>query len=127
MVLSGKKEQSVAIYLIGHIPRSQAAVESLEISKTDGFLSDTYSLVTCESDTVIVEGVKRSECDDELIVRLYEAYNAHSKAKLTVPGDYRAAYLCDLGENVIRELELRNGSVELDMKNFEIETIKFTR
>ena len=102
-------------------------VESLEISKTDGFLSDTYSLVTCESDTVIVEGVKRSECDDELIVRLYEAYNAHSKAKLTVPGDYRAAYLCDLGENVIRELELRNGSVELDMKNFEIETIKFTR
>lgn len=102
-------------------------IEFFNIGKNSGTLPDTYSLVNCESGTVIVEGVKRCENDDGLIVRLYEAYNAHSKAKLTVAGDYRAAYLCDLSENVIRELDFNNGSVELDMHNFEIETVKFVK
>lgn len=84
-------------------------------------------MVACESDTVIVEGVKRCENDDGLIVRLYEAYNAHSSARLTVAEDYSAAYLCDLSENIIRELELKDRSVTLNMKNFEIETVKFVK
>lgn len=102
-------------------------VEFFDVKKNEGALPDSYSLVTCESDTVIVEGIKRCENDDGLIVRLYEAYNAHSSARITVAEDYSAAYLCDLSENVIRELDLKDRSVTLDMKNFEIETIKFVK
>ena len=92
-----------------------------------GTLPAEYSLVSCESDTVILEGVKRCESDDGLIVRLYEAYNAHSVARIKAPEGYTAAYLCDLSENVIRELDLVDGIVTLNMKNFEIETVKFVK
>ena len=102
-------------------------VEFTKVEKNAGKLPEEYSLVSCDSDTVIIEGVKRCENDNGLIVRLYEAYNAHSKARITVGEEFSAAYLCDLCENVIRKLDMTDGCVTLDMKNFEIETVKFVK
>ncbi|MBQ3016489.1 MAG: alpha-mannosidase [Clostridia bacterium] len=99
----------------------------IEICKCSGTLPEEYSLVSCDSDSVIVEGIKRAEDSDDLIVRLYEAYNAHSSATLTLGEKFSKAYLCDLMENPIKEIAITNNSVTLPMNNFEIETIRFVK
>ena len=100
-------------------------VEFIEIGKQNGALEETFSLVHCESESVIVECAKKAECGDDLVVRLYEAYNAHASATLTVPKCFSKAYLTDLMENPISELEISDGKVTVPMKNFEIATFKF--
>ncbi len=74
---------------------------------------------------VIIEAVKRAEREDAVIVRLYEAHNCRGTVNLKTCLPVRSAHLCDLMEKDQDELEIKAGSVHLDIKPFEIVTIKF--
>ena len=78
-------------------------------------------------DHVIVETVKKAEADDGMIVRMYDAFDCRTNAKITVADGFSKAYLCDLMENELSELDFDGKSVTVPVSNFEIVTLKFAK
>ena len=100
-------------------------LEASKIEKTTGSLSDCYSLLSSDSENVIIEAIKKAEDDNSVIARLYETYNKKSKATISTGFDFKKVFLCDLLDNKIEELEHNGRDIKLKLKNFEIVTLKF--
>lgn len=98
---------------------------AFDVSKQDGTLPEEYSFLNCDSDNFIIETVKKAESDDGIIVRGYESFNKRTNVTLTPGFEFGKAYLCDLMENVIEELESDSKQVKFTAKPFEIITVKF--
>ncbi len=98
--------------------------EAVKVGKQNGKLAESYSAVSCDSKNVIVETVKKAEDGDGIIVRMYESFGKRCDAKLTFGFEVESAALCDLLENEIRSLTVRNGKVKVALGNFEIVTLK---
>ena len=88
---------------------------------------DRFSLVSCDKESLIIDTVKKAEADEGMIVRLYESFGGRCNANIKVAPGFTRAYLCDLMENVEKELPLENDTVSLPVSNFEIITLKFVR
>ena len=97
------------------------------VGVNSGAFADEFSLVSCDKPNVIIETVKKAESDDGMIVRMYDAFNRRTNAIITVSDGFKAAYLCDLMENVIEELEFDGNTVNIPVSNFEIVTLKFVK
>ncbi len=80
--------------------------------------------LSCDDRNIVIEAVKKAEDSNDRIVRLYECHNTRGRAELASARMIQAAYLCDLEENVIAELEVQDGIVGFDYKPFEILTLK---
>lgn len=100
---------------------------ALAVPAQKGTLSDNYSLCYCDEQNVVLETVKKAENGDDMIVRLYEAFDSRSNATVHVADGFNKAYLCDLMENELEELAFDNNTVSLPIKNFEILTLKFKK
>lgn len=101
--------------------------ETAEIKANNGKMPDEFSLVSCDKSNVIVETVKKAEADDGMIVRMYDAFNRRANANITVADGFNKAYLCDLMENVVEELDFDGNTVTVPVKPFEIITLKFSK
>lgn len=114
----------------GVICEAYALNQPLEVTycgQNSGTISSDFSLVSCDSKNVIVETVKKAEADNGMIVRMYDAFNRKTKAKISVCKGFSEVYLCDLMENEIQKLEFDGCSVTVPISNFEIVTLKFTK
>ena len=58
---------------------------------------------------------------------MYDAFDSRTKAEITVADGFKKAYLCDLMENNIKELEFDGNIVKIPVSNFEIVTLRFTK
>ncbi len=101
-----------------------APVRHAFLQSHDGTEGSLPPLIACEDRNVIIEAVKKAEDSDDLIVRLYECHNGRGRAELSAARTPKSAFLCDLEENEISELEINDGLVGFDYKPFEIITIK---
>ena len=97
------------------------------VKANDGDLAEEFSLVNCDKANVIIETVKKAEADDGMIVRMYDAFDRRTNAKITVADGFSKAYLCDLMENELSELDFDGKSVTVPVSNFEIVTLKFAK
>lgn len=88
-----------------------------------GNLESEYSLVNVNKENVIVEAIKEAEYGDETIVRLYESKNFRTKTTVSFGFDVSEAYLGNLCEKKLKPLTVKNNSVTLDIKPFEIVTL----
>ena len=100
-------------------------LEAVLCDKNNGTAAGEFSLVSCNKKNVIVETVKKAEADGGMVVRMYDAFNRRANATVTVASGFKKAYICDLMENVLEELEFNNNSVTVPVGNFEIVTLKF--
>jgi alpha-mannosidase len=82
------------------------------------------SLIEIDTRQVIVEAIKRAEDSNAVIVRLYEAWGGHCKARLRTTLPASQAFLCDLLEREREELAVENGVIELELAPFKILTLK---
>lgn len=98
-----------------------------KVSKTDGVLPEEFAAVSTSSDNIIIETVKKAEASEDIIIRMYEASNKRTETKITLGFDFEKAYICDLTENELAELEKDGRSLILTAKNFEIITLKIKR
>ncbi len=80
--------------------------------------------LSCDDRNIVIEAAKKAEDSNDVIVRLYECHNTRGRAELACARRVRTAYLCDLEENLIAELEVQDGIVGFDYKPFEIITLK---
>lgn len=115
----------------GVIPESYALNQPLmaeKISAHGGTLASACSMVSCDSENMVITAVKRAEADDGLVVRMYDAFDCKRNCvTVTVEGGCKKAYLCDLMEHPISELSVTDGTVSLPVSNFEIVTLKFVK
>jgi alpha-mannosidase len=89
----------------------------------DGSLADEYSLVSVDKENVIIETVKEAEYDEKIVIRMYETKNTRTKATVKFGFDVSEAYLANLSEKEQKKLTVKNNSVTLDVKPFEIITL----
>ncbi len=99
-------------------------LQTVAVSPTAGAMPNDFSLVSCDSENICVETVKKAELDDSVIVRLYDAYNQKSHPTLTFGFDFKEAYICNLIEENEAKLDFTGQSITLPVKNFEIVTLK---
>ena len=85
------------------------------------------SFVACSDEKINIGAVKRAENGEGYIVRLNETNNARHKVTLEFSETIKAAYLCDLLENNQAQLQVKKNKIELNVKPFEIITIRVER
>ena len=80
------------------------------------------SVANCSAENVAIDWVKNSEDGEGIIVRAYEFEGLSATAEISLNKAFgeRKAYLCDLMENIICEIDQ-----SVEFKPFEIQTIKF--
>jgi alpha-mannosidase len=102
-------------------------LEVLPVAPTKGVLSDSFSLVSCSNDNIILETIKKAEADEGMILRLYDSFGCHTCAHLTVADGFREVWLCDMMESPLQQLPFDGHTLRLPVNNFEILTLKFIR
>ena len=89
---------------------------------------ESFSAVSVDKANVILDTMKPAEDGSgDVILRLYEAKKAATKAEVSLQLGARKAYLCDMLENVIEEVPVADGKLVLPFRAFEIKTVRVER
>ena len=89
-----------------------------------GELPASVSMFRLDSDHVVLDTVKKSEADDSIILRFYEAHNKRGRVSLSTDLLVEQAWECDLVERNISQIDTTEGVISFDIAPFEIKTIK---
>lgn len=81
--------------------------------------------VQCPDTDIVIESVKKAEDGNGVIVRAYECHNSRGIGSMWLAKKAKRAYLCDLLENPIQELEVENNTVQFEYTPFTILTFRF--
>lgn len=92
--------------------------------KHQGTLPAEHSFVQTPAENVIVTALKKAEDDNELVLRYYEWAGKDSEVKLQLPPGAKSAAETDLMERSIGSIPVRDDSVTLHTKPYEIKTVK---
>jgi alpha-mannosidase len=101
-----------------------APVRYAFVDKNEGEKGLVPAFMSCDDRNLVIETVKKAEDDGSIIVRLYECHNGRGSATLFCARTPKAAYLCNLEEKVLSDLDLDGSLVSFRYKPFEIITIK---
>jgi len=96
-----------------------------DMESQNGTLPSSHSFFNVSRAGAVIEAVKVAEDGGDVIVRLYESEGSRGPLVLTTSLPVRKAWRADLLENDLHPLTLREGAVRLDLKPFEIVTVKF--
>lgn len=94
-----------------------------------GGSAGTTSMLSVDAENVVVEAVKPAEDrSGDVIVRLYEAKRSSTSCTLTTALPVSAAQEIDMVEETVRaELSVRDGTVALTFRPFEVKTVRLKR
>ncbi|MCU0644162.1 MAG: glycosyl hydrolase-related protein, partial [bacterium] len=99
-------------------------IKAIATAKHSGKLLDKLSFFTIDSDNVILETIKKAEKNDEIILRLYEAFGMRKKVTIHSAYPIQSAQLTNMLEEKIETLEITSNSFSLEFKPFEIHTAR---
>lgn len=99
---------------------------TVPVDKQDGTLPESFSFVNTNSKNIVIETVKKAEKSDDIILRFYEAFDRSGNVTLNFGIPVKEVYLCDMLENNIEPIEVKDNSVTLPVSNFEITTLKLS-
>jgi len=87
------------------------------------------SFFKIDSGNLMLEAVKKSEEGDDVILRLYEFYNARGKARIKLSFNVKSVESVDILESnsVERDIRVNRAALEFTYRNREIITIKICR
>lgn len=131
---SGKVIEEAYAFNVPIIVRDLNALKNTAHSSASGNqpaaadLPERNSFFEVSREGVIIDTVKPAEDGKGIIVRLYEALGARGKVNLQTILPFKKATLCDLLENELKHQEiampLQHGTLTLDVKPFEIVTLR---
>lgn len=106
-----------------NIPLCAVKMCAAEADPARGGVSDNFF---CEVDAsnIIIEAVKKAEQDDAVILRLYEGEKRRVKTVLRFTRPLRRVAECNLLEENEQPLTAEDDSVTVEMRPFEIKTLK---
>lgn len=97
-----------------------------KIPKQSGILNPEYSFVSVSTKNVFIEAIKRAEADESIVIRLYDAFGICSDTTLSFGFNLKQAYITDMSEKIVKELEIKENRIMLTIKPFEIVTLKIS-
>jgi len=100
-------------------------LEAIKVDKHEGRMPGCYSMISADKPNVVIETVKKSEEGHDIIVRLYDSYNCKENVVIKTGFAFKEAYLCDLMENNLQKVEHDGQEIAVQIKNFEIITLRF--
>jgi len=86
--------------------------------------AEKFSFARSSVRGIIIETVKRSEEDDAIILRLYEAEGAAQRSEISFGLAVNKVLLTTMLEDEIEEIESLDNSIVLDFHRFEVKTLK---
>ena len=86
----------------------------------------SYSPISIDKGNILCEVVKEAEDTDEYIFRLYDCSNGRTEANIDFGFEIEKAELCDMCENTIKALDVKDNRIALNFGAFEIHTVKVT-
>lgn len=90
--------------------------------------ADEKSYLSLSEKNVVAETVKYAEDNSgDVIVRIYEAKDALTRTSLKLGFDVKEAYETDMTENNINKLEVKDNTIALELKPFEVKTLRIER
>ncbi len=95
----------------------------LPLPKQKGTEANPNPIIQLSSRNLVIEAVKKAEKSSHRIARIYEAHNTRGHASLHTALPIKRAWLCDLEETPLQELEVTDGVVNFGYLPFEILTI----
>ena len=106
---------------------SEAGALNIPVCVAPGSRADG-SLLTVDDPCVVIETVKLAEDQSgDLIVRLYESMNGSRRAALRTALAPAKVWRCNLLEEPEAELSVENGAIPLDVRPFEIVTLRLRK
>ncbi|MFI4910286.1 MAG: alpha-mannosidase [Sedimentisphaeraceae bacterium JB056] len=90
----------------------------------------SQSMINCDSDSVIIEAIKKSQDDSSIVVRLLETLGEKASVSISccpqLASQLVSAQKVDLLERPLdsSELKIKNNRVMLDVEAYSVETIK---
>jgi len=97
---------------------------AVKASGESSTLPERYSALSIDCENVICETFKQAEDSDALVARLYESKNRKQTVTLTLPETVKRCYICDMLENNVSELCIKDRRVTLPVSGFEVVTLK---
>jgi alpha-mannosidase len=102
---------------------------AIAATRHTGILPPEHSFVQIEQGNVMLTAVKKAEDDDDIVLRFYEWAGKETDVQLHLPEGAVSASEADLMEHPNMErpnaaLRLRNGTVSVPTKPYEIKTVK---
>lgn len=87
---------------------------------------EKYSMVSCDSEQIIIETVKQSENGEGFMIRAYECDNTRGKARFTAGPEkgMKRAVQCSILEEEEESLPIVSGRAEISYHPYEIMTIR---
>ena len=85
---------------------------------------DRGSLLSVDAGNVIIETVKPAEDKEGVIVRAYEAEGTFTRCKLTFDAAFGSVFITDMLEYENEPVDIKDNTVLLDFKPFEIKTLR---
>ena len=89
-----------------------------------GALPQEFSLVSCPAKNVIVDTVKQAEDGKNTVLRIYENNNRTTDTVLEFASPVKAAWICNMLEEVEAPAEVRDGKLVVHIKPFEVLTFR---
>ena len=89
-----------------------------------GSLPTEHSFFETDRPGIIIESIKAAEDGAGIVVRLYESYGSRGPVTLRSTLPIKAVSRTDMLENTVESLSVANGSVKLEVRPFEIVTLK---
>lgn len=96
----------------------------IENSKATKYEKKEISYFDFNAKGVVLETVKKGHFDNSTILRGFEHAGQKSNVSLKIKFPFKKAYICDLMENKLKELTIKNNTLKFKVKPFEIFTIK---
>ncbi len=101
---------------------------SLQVPENpEGELPSQFSFFEISPENVLVSAIKRAEEDEAVILRVYETTGEPTRVEIKSLRPFRTirrAWIADLLEREEREIEVSDGTISLDIRPFEILTLK---
>jgi alpha-mannosidase len=97
---------------------------SVQPHKHEGALPAEHSFVGVEGDNVVLTAIKKSEDNQSLILRFYEWEGKEANVKIQLPRGALSASETDLMERATAPLAVRNATVTVHTKPYEIKTVE---
>ncbi len=97
------------------------------VKKQNGNYASNLSFLQLDQKNIIVETIKKAEEGNGIVLRLYEAYGIGNRVKVKFEITIKSAYITNMLEENRQRLTVKNNTIQLVFKPFEIHTILVER
>jgi alpha-mannosidase len=84
------------------------------------------SFIAGDDPNLVIDTIKKPEDGEGLVIRMYECHGARGTARVSVPGRYTQAILCNVLEEAGKHIQINDRTVEVAYMPHQIISIKLS-